>query len=113
MKNVFALRERVVNSNRVGSHGVAIAVERGRKGQGNISLANLSQSWMVGNRGWQLNGTHFRFEWALNDNGLPIFIERLPSLPGLSMKKQAGSLFYGLPVDTKFVGGIKTKFELE
>ena len=37
----------------------------------------------------------------------------LPSLPGLSIKEQAGSLFYGLPVDTKLVVGIKTKFELE
>ena len=52
LKNVFALRERVVNSNRVGSHGVAVAVEKGRKGQGNLILANLEQSWMVGK--WEL-----------------------------------------------------------
>ncbi len=40
----------------------------------------------------------------------------LPALPGPSMKKQAdsaGSLFYGLPVGTKLVVGIKTKIELE
>ena len=59
-------------------------------------------------------GTHFRFERALNDNVLPIFVGQPgQGLPGLSMKEQAGSLFYGLPVGTKLVVGVKSKIELE
>jgi hypothetical protein len=70
MKNVFALRERVVNSNRIGNHGVAIAVERGRKRQEEVILANLSQSRMV------------RFKWDQDQSvtltHLTIFPSRSP-----------------------------------